>query len=74
MGSCAITGPESVNAATADTAAQSTTAVQRLGGDLWRPVVVAAMVDRLIHHAEIISLKGASYRLKDRRKEVDAAG
>lgn len=29
-------------------------------------VTAAAMVDRLIHHAEIISLKGDSYRLKDR--------
>jgi DNA replication protein DnaC len=34
-------------------------------------VAVAAMVDRLVHHAEIINLKGESYRLKDRRKEVD---
>jgi DNA replication protein DnaC len=24
------------------------------------------MIDRLIHHAEILSLKGDSYRLKDR--------
>jgi DNA replication protein DnaC len=24
------------------------------------------MVDRLVHHAEILSLKGDSYRLKDR--------
>ena len=30
------------------------------------PVVATAMVDRLIHHADIISLKGDSYRLKDR--------
>ena len=29
-------------------------------------VVVAAMIDRLVHHAEIVSLKGDSYRLKDR--------
>jgi DNA replication protein DnaC len=36
-------------------------------------VAVAAMVDRLVHHAEIISLNGDSYRLKDRRREVDAA-
>jgi DNA replication protein DnaC len=28
------------------------------------------MVDRLVHHAEILNLKGDSYRLKDRRKEV----
>jgi len=33
-------------------------------------VAVAAMVDRLVHHAEIINLKGDSYRLKDRRKET----
>ena len=25
-----------------------------------------AMVDRLVHHAELLSLKGDSYRLKDR--------
>jgi DNA replication protein DnaC len=36
-------------------------------------VAVAAMVDRLVHHAEIVSLKGDSYRLKDRRKEVASA-
>ncbi|MEZ5379666.1 MAG: IS21-like element helper ATPase IstB [Acidimicrobiales bacterium] len=30
------------------------------------PVVAAAMIDRLVHHAEIINLKGDSYRLKDR--------
>jgi DNA replication protein DnaC len=29
-------------------------------------VVAAAMVDRLVHHAEVVSLKGESYRLKDR--------
>jgi DNA replication protein DnaC len=29
-------------------------------------VVAAAMVDRLVHHAEVVSLKGDSYRLKDR--------
>ncbi len=29
-------------------------------------VVAAAMIDRLVHHAEIIGLKGDSYRLKDR--------
>lgn len=31
------------------------------------PVVAAAMIDRLIHHAEILSLKGESYRLKDKK-------
>jgi DNA replication protein DnaC len=29
-------------------------------------VVAAAMIDRLVHHAEVLSLKGDSYRLKDR--------
>jgi hypothetical protein len=28
--------------------------------------VAVAMIDRLVHHAEILSLKGDSYRLKDR--------
>ncbi len=29
-------------------------------------VVAVAMIDRLVHHAEILNLKGDSYRLKDR--------
>jgi DNA replication protein DnaC len=29
-------------------------------------VVAAAMIDRLVHHAEVIALSGDSYRLKDR--------
>lgn len=29
-------------------------------------VVAAAMIDRLVHHAEVIALKGDSYRIKDR--------
>src|SRR5438552_10150465 len=37
------------------------------------PVAVAAMVDRLVHHAEVIALKGESYRLKGRGKEVTAS-
>jgi DNA replication protein DnaC len=28
--------------------------------------VAAAMIDRLVHHAEVVSLKGDSYRLRDR--------
>jgi DNA replication protein DnaC len=34
------------------------------------PVAVAAMVDRLVHHAEVIVLKGESYRLRGKREEV----
>ena len=29
-------------------------------------VVAAVLIDRLVHHAEIISLKGSSYRLRDK--------
>ncbi|MER7461257.1 IS21-like element helper ATPase IstB [Micromonospora sp. NPDC126480] len=29
-------------------------------------VVAAAMIDRLVHHADVIALKGDSYRLRDR--------
>jgi DNA replication protein DnaC len=29
-------------------------------------VVAAAMIDRLVHHAEILGLKGDSYRLRDK--------
>ena len=36
------------------------------------PVAVAAMVDRLVHHAEVIVLRGDSYRLKGKGKEVMA--
>ena len=34
------------------------------------PVAVAALVDRLVHHAEVLVLKGESYRLKGKGKEV----
>jgi DNA replication protein DnaC len=30
------------------------------------PVVAAAMIDRLVHHAEVVNLQGDDYRLKDR--------
>jgi len=30
------------------------------------PVVAAAMIDRLVHHADVVALKGDSYRLKGR--------
>jgi DNA replication protein DnaC len=33
-------------------------------------VAVAAMVDRLVHHADLVVLKGDSYRLKDKHEEV----
>lgn len=36
-------------------------------------VAVAAKVERLVHHAEVIALEGESYRLKDREREVVGA-
>ena len=35
-------------------------------GEVFGDDVAAAMIDRLVHHAEVISLKGDSYRLKNR--------
>ena len=34
------------------------------------PVAVAAMVDRLVQHAEVIVLKGDSFRVRGKRQEV----
>ena len=34
-------------------------------------VVAAAMIDRLVHHAEVIALKGDSYRLRDHHAAAD---
>jgi DNA replication protein DnaC len=37
------------------------------GGEIFGDeITAAAIVDRRVHHAEILSLKGDSYRLKDR--------
>ncbi|MCB1606118.1 MAG: ATP-binding protein, partial [Xanthomonadales bacterium] len=38
---------------------------QTLAGD---SALAAALLDRLLHHAHVIPLKGESYRLKDKRK------
>jgi len=40
------------------------------GGDT---VVAAALIDRLVHHAEIISLKGSSYRLRGKETLAQAS-
>ena len=45
----------------------STPTTIRSWGEIFGDDMAAtAMVDRLIHHSEILSLKGDSYRLKDR--------
>jgi DNA replication protein DnaC len=37
-------------------------------------VTAAAMIDRLVHHAEILALKGCCYRLTDRDLARTTAG
>ena len=37
------------------------------------PVMVAALLDRLLHHAHIVQITGQSYRLRERRKAGDIA-
>jgi DNA replication protein DnaC len=44
--------------------------VLRVGGRSSEIRLRAAMVDRLVQHAEVIVLKGDSYRLKNKTKEV----
>ena len=47
----------------------------RWGETFGDDIVAAAMIDRLVHHAEVIALKGDSYRLKNRDLgRVPAAG
>ena len=41
----------------------------RWGETLSDPTIAAALIDRLIHHAEIIALKGDSYRTRNRRTQ-----
>ena len=36
-------------------------------GEVFGDHTVAAMIDRIVHHAEVIALKVDSYRLKNRR-------
>jgi DNA replication protein DnaC len=37
------------------------------GNLLGDEVLATALLDRLLHHAEVISITGSSYRMKDRR-------
>ena len=39
---------------------------QALAGDA---VLAAAMLDRLMHHATVVQIRGESYRLQGKRKE-----
>lgn len=37
-------------------------------------VLATALLDRLLHHAEVIAINGGSYRMKDRRRETAGTG
>jgi DNA replication protein DnaC len=37
------------------------------------PTVASAMIDRIVHHADVLSLTGASYRLKSHQPAADTA-
>ena len=45
---------------------------ERWGEVFGNATVAPAMVDRLVHHAEVVSLKGDSYRLKGPRPREGA--
>ena len=38
------------------------------GGVFGDPVIAGAILDRLLHHATTVNIKGDSYRLKDKRR------
>jgi hypothetical protein len=37
-------------------------------------VLASAILDRLLHHCDVIAINGPSYRLKDRRKPSNGGG
>jgi len=43
------------------------------GSLLGDEILATALLDRLLHHAEVISINGRSYRMKDRREALGAA-
>jgi hypothetical protein len=40
------------------------------GGVFGDQAVAAAMIDRVVHHADVLTLKGASYRLRNRGIDI----
>lgn len=44
-------------------------------GEIFRsPTLANAVLDRLLHHSQIISIKGPSYRLKEKRTFIETSG
>ncbi|WP_281276443.1 ATP-binding protein [Dictyobacter kobayashii] len=47
----------------------SNTSFTGWGALLGDEVLATALLDRLLHHAEVIAINGSSYRMKERRTE-----
>jgi len=43
-----------------------------MGRNIWISNTCNAVLDRLLHHSTVISIKGPSYRLKDKRAFLEA--
>lgn len=46
----------------------SNRAISEWGEMLGDPVAATAILDRLLHHSQVISMRGESYRLRDKRR------
>jgi DNA replication protein DnaC len=51
----------------------SNTVFSDWGNLLGDEVLATALLDRLLHHAEVIAINGSSYRMKDRRRDAEAS-
>src|SRR5437870_3872746 len=52
----------------------SNTGFSEWGSLLGDEILATALLDRLLHHAEVIPINGRSYRMKDRRETLEAGG
>ena len=52
----------------------SNTGFSDWGSLLGDEVLATALLDRLLHHAEVLAINGRSYRMKDRRETLQAGG
>ncbi len=52
----------------------SNKALSEWGSVFGDDVLASAILDRLLHHCDVISINGPSYRLKDRLKPQDGGG
>jgi DNA replication protein DnaC len=50
----------------------SNTSFSEWGSLLGDDVLATALLDRLLHHAEVLAINGSSYRMKDRREALQA--